>query len=247
MLKTELTKKYEIPCLQFFIFNQKYEYTVTPEYEKIINKLSKKKTLYIHSSFHITLTRYYPTIPLLIKHILAAEKLGVKGIIIHLPREYNGGIYNIMKSFSKKFRGKSNVILYFEHIVSEDFRTLNQMIKVYRKMKIILRNFTVGLCFDTCHIFASGVELTTEKNIKDYFQLRSNDIKPHKLKNIPVLIHLNDSIGDFNSMIDRHGDIGTNIWKDDVSGLKKIISFGYDCIIEIKDPLESLNFILSSV
>lgn len=218
------------PCLQFFVFGKKAKYLLTPENEIQLRECGA--TLYIHCSFQVTMTRYFPTVMLVNQHVKIAEKLGAKGIIIHLPTEDSGEIYKIAKAINKEI-GKRDVILYFEHTVSKHFMEFSKMQEMYYKMKKIFKT-PIGICFDTCHIYASGGKLASGSDVSKYIKGKLN---------MPVLIHLNDSMGEIGSMVDRHATIGSKIWKDENSGLKKILSMGYDCIIELTDPVPSLEYI----
>ncbi|MCX7787295.1 MAG: deoxyribonuclease IV [Spirochaetes bacterium] len=62
----------------------------------------------------------------------------------------------------------------------------------------------VGICIDTCHIFAAGYELRTDEGYEATFQAFSTIIGFHKLKGV----HLNDSRSTLGSRIDRHASIG---------------------------------------
>jgi deoxyribonuclease-4 len=62
----------------------------------------------------------------------------------------------------------------------------------------------IGTCFDTCHAFASGYDITTEHGFDNVFKEFDNIIG---LKHINA-IHLNDSKGDLGSRLDRHEHIG---------------------------------------
>ncbi|GAB4368128.1 MAG: deoxyribonuclease IV [Spirochaetales bacterium] len=62
----------------------------------------------------------------------------------------------------------------------------------------------VGICIDTCHIFAAGYELRTEEGYHDTFEKFSRTIGFEKLKGV----HLNDSRSPLGSRIDRHASLG---------------------------------------
>ena len=62
----------------------------------------------------------------------------------------------------------------------------------------------LGVCFDTCHAFAAGYELRTEEGYQATFEAFDNILGLEKLK----VIHLNDSLKDLGSRIDRHQGIG---------------------------------------
>lgn len=62
----------------------------------------------------------------------------------------------------------------------------------------------LGICFDTCHVFAAGYPLTAEK---DY---RATMRQFHKTVGVPLIkaFHLNDSKRELGSRVDRHEHIG---------------------------------------
>ena len=62
----------------------------------------------------------------------------------------------------------------------------------------------VGICFDTCHVFASGYDLTTPEGYEATMSQFQQYIGLDKLK----AFHLNDSKTGLNSRVDRHENIG---------------------------------------
>ena len=62
----------------------------------------------------------------------------------------------------------------------------------------------VGICLDTCHLFAAGYDLRTEKAVADTFSLFGASIGLDYLKGM----HLNDAKLGLDSRRDRHDSIG---------------------------------------
>jgi deoxyribonuclease-4 len=62
----------------------------------------------------------------------------------------------------------------------------------------------VGMCIDTCHAFAAGYDLSTEKGFYAMWQNFEDTIGLEYLKGI----HLNDSQKELGSRVDRHDNIG---------------------------------------
>jgi deoxyribonuclease IV len=62
----------------------------------------------------------------------------------------------------------------------------------------------IGSCFDTCHAFAAGYDLTTKEGFTKTLRELAKTIGFSKLK----LVHLNDSVGGLGSGIDHHDHIG---------------------------------------
>jgi len=62
----------------------------------------------------------------------------------------------------------------------------------------------VGVCFDTCHAYARGYDITNPKGLLDTINEIESNIGMDKIK----VVHLNDSKGELGSRMDRHNHIG---------------------------------------
>ena len=62
----------------------------------------------------------------------------------------------------------------------------------------------LGVCFDTCHVFAAGYPMATEKEYKATMRSLNKTIGVQQVK----AFHLNDSKAKFGSRVDRHARIG---------------------------------------
>jgi deoxyribonuclease IV len=62
----------------------------------------------------------------------------------------------------------------------------------------------VGVCLDTCHLFAAGYEIHTERGYEEMLERFDRVVGLDKLK----AIHLNDSQKPLGSRVDRHAHIG---------------------------------------
>jgi deoxyribonuclease IV len=62
----------------------------------------------------------------------------------------------------------------------------------------------LGVCIDTCHIFAAGYELCTEEGYESTIAALVNSVGLDKVR----FFHLNDSKKDLGSRVDRHEHIG---------------------------------------
>ena len=72
----------------------------------------------------------------------------------------------------------------------------------------------LGVCFDTCHVFAAGYDLRTEETYQAVWNEFDTIIGLHLLK----AIHINDSKKELNSHVDRHehigkGELGSNAFQ----------------------------------
>ena len=62
----------------------------------------------------------------------------------------------------------------------------------------------LGVCFDTCHVFAAGYPMDTEKDYKATMRQLNQTVGVRQVK----AFHLNDSRTKFGSRVDRHAHIG---------------------------------------
>lgn len=65
----------------------------------------------------------------------------------------------------------------------------------------------LGVCLDTCHVFASGWELSTEERCEAMMHAFHASMHPEWSDALKV-VHVNDSRGDCGSRTDRHANIG---------------------------------------
>lgn len=62
----------------------------------------------------------------------------------------------------------------------------------------------LGICFDTCHVFAAGYPMGTEKEYKATMSAMNATVGVKRIK----AFHLNDSRRELGSRVDRHAHIG---------------------------------------
>jgi deoxyribonuclease-4 len=72
----------------------------------------------------------------------------------------------------------------------------------------------VGVCIDTCHMFAAGYDIRTLESCAEVFDQFAQIVGFQYLKGM----HLNDSKGGLNSHLDRHhslgqGEIGLDVFR----------------------------------
>ena len=211
----------EIHCTAIQVFtksNRQWRGKVlTQEDIKLFKETWKKsciKSIIAHSSYLINIGA--PNKEILKKSITSLEdevqrclKLGISYLVLHPGSHVKTGeeacIKQIAESLDQileKNPGKSKILLEtmagqgtsvgykFEHISA---------IIDYAKQKGRL-----GVCLDTCHAFAAGYDFRTKKRYEEIFNLFDNIIGLHKLK----AMHINDSMRDLGTRVDRHEDIG---------------------------------------
>ena len=151
---------------------------------------------------------YSKSVKTLIKEVERCGDLGIPYLVTHLGSHLGTGeekgIKRLANALMKAAEVKNNVEILLENTagqknsVGSDFK---QLASIFFSLKPSKR---FGICIDTCHAFAAGYDLKTEKSVKDTFSKFDDAIGFEHLK----ILHLNDSKGEIGCRLDRHYHIG---------------------------------------
>jgi deoxyribonuclease-4 len=168
-----------------------------------------------HASYLINLATTFPvlreqSIAAFVDEIDRAEALGLLGVVIH-PGTCTAGPDDealrliadaIRVAFKARPRYRTMVLL--EHTAGQG-RTLGHR---FEHLATVIRHLRgsrrVGVCLDTCHLVASGYDITTEDGYRDTFEHFDRVVGLDRLK----AFHGNDSKRPCGSRVDRHEHIG---------------------------------------
>jgi len=96
----------------------------------------------------------------------------------------------------------------------------------------------MGVCIDTCHIFAAGYDISTEKGWEHTLQEFDNIIGLNRL----VAIHVNDSKRELGSRVDRHEHIGQG--QIGIEGFRFLMNYEiFDVIPKILETPKGIDMI----
>ena len=138
-------------------------------------------------------------IPFLILHLGSHLGFGEKNGINQIVNACNFALDNFHSSYRRHLR--LNILI---ENSSGQKNSIGSKFEEIRDILDVLNDRKFGVCFDTCHAFASGYDLRTAEKVIDTIN-SFNDII--NIKNLKVL-HLNDSKGKINEKKDRHQHIG---------------------------------------
>jgi len=139
-----------------------------------------------------------------------AEALGLFGVVLH-PGCYTAGneadgleliADGLLELLRARRRGHTMVLL--EHTAGQGTAlgaTFEQLASIIAKMNDHRR---VGVCLDTCHLIASGYDLSSPEGYASTFAQFGRLVGFDRLK----VFHLNDSKRPLGSRVDRHEHIG---------------------------------------
>ena len=124
-------------------------------------------------------------------HLGSGEKLGIKKIADSINWLYQRTIDYKVKICLETTAGQGSSIGFrFEHIAE-----IIELVKDQSRL---------GVCYDTCHTFAAGYDIRTKKVYEETFGEFNKVIGIKRLK----VFHVNDSMKDLGSRVDRHQHIG---------------------------------------
>ncbi len=153
---------------------------------------------------------YRRSINSIINELKRCEMLGADYLVIH-PGAYRSGsehegvrrIINAMDRIHKDTEG-FRVITLLETTAGQGTYLGSRLEQLAQILTGVQDTERIGICLDTCHVFASGYDLRTAARCRKFFSEFENLIGMDRLR----VIHLNDSQNVLGSRRDRHAHIG---------------------------------------
>jgi len=178
---------------------------------KSLNLKFKIKEVYIHTPYYINFASLdnkirYGSVSIVRDELERGSLIGAKYVMTHLGSakgmthdESIKKVIEMLKKTLENYSGKTKLLLENSagagEIIGSSLADLKTIIDGVKSKAI------AGICLDTQHSFASGYDW------RDFETTIARIEKELGLKNIK-LIHVNDSLTDFDSKRDRHAHIG---------------------------------------
>lgn len=207
-------------AIQLFTSNQKQwsGRTILPEqvalWEKAIEETQIRQVM-SHDSYLINLGA--PSLEILTKSRKAFREEIQRCHIFNIPYlNFHPGAYTssseaecletIIQSLLEveELVGQGNTKLLLETTAGQGTSVGHKFEHLRDIIQAVDSKIPIGVCVDTCHIFAAGYDIRTEKGWKKTLQEFDEKIGLRYL----LAFHLNDSAKDLGSRVDRHADIG---------------------------------------
>lgn len=177
--------------------------------------------LVVHASYSINLARRWTDIDWWIQQfvgeIIASDELDAFGIVVHTGKKLElsdaesiNNMYTSLLHIHEKTKNISHVKIFIETPSGQGSEMLTKLEDLCKFLSKFYRhpdkkiNDRFAMCFDTCHVFASGYDIRTIDNMNDVFDIINKSIGIDKIK----LCHINDSKKGLGSKLDRHENIG---------------------------------------
>lgn len=170
--------------------------------------------VFVHTIYLINLAApdeevWEKSLDALLMNMEAAARLGSAAVVTHLGSHGGAGeeegVRRVIRAVKEVLRrGPEGVPLLLEttagsgNSVGHRFSQLGAILKAFPDQE------RLGVCLDTCHVFAAGYEVRTRQGLKGTLRELDREVGLKRLK----LVHANDSKGDLGSRVDRHEHIG---------------------------------------
>jgi deoxyribonuclease-4 len=144
----------------------------------------------------------------LVEEVKRADLLNINLLVIHIGSHKGEGISSgielVSDAVNLALNNSKNVNILLE--TSAGYKNsvgskFSELMKIIDNVSLKKR---VGICFDTCHVFAAGYDLRTKSSVIKVIDNFDSEVGMKYLK----LIHLNDSKTELGGGSDRHEHIG---------------------------------------
>jgi deoxyribonuclease-4 len=203
---------------------------------KIKESYIDKKDVVVHMPYLPNLAApqndfYIKSREVLAEEIIRCFILDISYLVLHLGSHLGSGVNNgIMQIVSACHFAIDNFNSYYKRhlplyiLLENSAGHKNSIGDKFEEIRILMEklgNKKFGVCFDTCHAFASGYDLRKSEKVIETIKNFNDTISINNLK----VLHLNDSKGKINENKDRHEHIGLgSIGKE---GFKEILNNKY--------------------
>lgn len=187
---------------------------------------------------------YSKSVNTLTEEISRCNALGIKFLVVHLGSHRGSGtaagITQLCSGIDSALASatapvtKGGVMLLLENNAGQK----NSIGASFEEIRTILDKLAntkrIGVCLDTCHLFASGYDIRSKSGVDDTLDKFDSIVGFNELK----VIHLNDSKGSLGSNLDRHEHIGLGMIGS--SGLSYLLKHDKirRCPIIMETPIE---------
>ncbi len=206
-----------LPCGQIFTSNQQQWKSRAVTGKEIERYSSRTAAIISHTSYLINLASTNKRVVKLSVPALEAElgrihALGIKWCVLH-PGAHLGagedeGIRKISSMVGKiLLNSPADTGILYENTAGQGTTlgyTFRQLAQLLEQTSLPDRT---GICFDTCHAFAAGYDLSSERAVRETMNEFNDTVGMDRIK----AFHINDSKGECGNRKDRHAVIGEGL------------------------------------
>ena len=181
------------------------------------------RPLVIHAPYLLNLASpkeetYERSIQALAHEITLSRCLDADYLVFHPGNHLGSGIEAGIRRIAKAITGAcdiaelpcDNTLTLLLEMVSGAGTEVGWMFEHQKEIMDRANEAPLGVCLDTCHMFAAGYDIVTGEGLADTLDQLDKIIG---LSHVGV-VHANDSVGDLGSRLDRHAHIGAGMIGD---------------------------------
>jgi deoxyribonuclease-4 len=198
--------------------SQWYGRDLTPDEIRLFRRTLRETKLrcpIAHDSYLINLASpdeglYRRSVDAFIDELLRAERLGLRYLVTHpgasLESGEEAGLARVAKALDECHRRcpTVRVQVLLETTAGQGTTLGHRFEHLARILSLLAEPQRVGVCFDTCHVFAAGYALFPQQEYRATMRAFAQVIGLKRLR----VFHVNDSLREGGSRVDRHAHIG---------------------------------------
>ena len=137
------------------------------------------------------------------------DQLGLEYMVTHLGSHQGkgtmAGVRNIAGACNEALdQSDGKTVIALENMAGQKNCIGARFEDIARIIDLVQDKKRVGVCLDTCHLFAAGFDIRSQDGVDQTLDMFSDIVGMEKLK----VVHLNDSLGALGENLDRHEHIG---------------------------------------
>lgn len=145
----------------------------------------------------------------LAEQLQRCAQLGIEYLVVHMGKHEGAGLPEAVERMARAIGGvlegyEGSTVLLLENTAGQGSETGRTMQELGLLLGALAAGGLVGVCLDTCHLFAAGYDLTRRGPLEGLVDEIEAHIGLEKVR----LLHLNDSRKPCGSRVDRHANIG---------------------------------------
>jgi deoxyribonuclease-4 len=123
----------------------------------------------------------------------------------HMGRGTMEGVRNVIGACNEALEANpGRTVLLIETMAGQNHSVGSRFEELRLILDGVKESDRIGVCFDTCHVFAAGFDLSSKPAVERTMGLFGDIVGKERLK----VVHLNDSVGPLGSGLDRHEYVG---------------------------------------
>ena len=207
--------------LQIFTRNQR-QWRAAPISAKEKDAFKKERDKWgkgpvaVHNSYLINLASHKEEIRMKSVQAMTAEiervaALEISYVIMHPGSHGGDGVDPGLERFVKNLdmaitlaKNADNIMVLIENTAGQGTSLGSTFCELNYILSRSLHGDRLGVCLDTCHLFASGHDFRTPQKYEETFEQFDREVGVRRIK----FFHLNDSKKELGSRVDRHEHIG---------------------------------------